>query len=254
MDLEAEHDVQDALGAYIRDPGSNPAPAGIEPRRLKVYADLFYNNIQSLLASGFPVVRRTLGDDAWHALVRDFMREHQARTPLFTELAREFLRYLEDRGGSRADPPWLQELAHYEWVELALQISEARIQDVPHDPAADLMGSRPVLSPLAWPLAYAWPVHRIGPDAAPESPGTVPCLLLVRRAADGSIAFSELSPLTFRLLQRIEEAPGCTGEAHLRALADEAGASDISTFLSEGARMLESLRADGTLLGGDATA
>lgn len=243
--------VQQRLAAWIRDPASNPPPDGIEPRRLKVYADLFYRNIEGLLAGGFPVAKRTLGDAAWHALVRGFMREHAARTPLFAEVARELLRYLDDRAeAGEPDPPWLRELAHYEWVELALQVSEARAGDAAHDPQADLLATAPVLSPLAWPLAYAWPVHRIGPGHVPAAPPAGPTLLLVRRDATGTVAFVELSALTFRLLQRIGDEPGMTGLEQLRALAVEASAADADAFVAEGARMLEALRADGTLLGG----
>ena len=41
-----------------------------------------------------------------------------------------------------------------------------------------------------------------------------------------------------------------TGEAHLQALAIEAAAPDPVAFVRGGARMLDALRADGTLLGG----
>lgn len=246
----ADTSPQNALGAWIRDPHGQPAPSGIEPRRLAVYADLFYRNVEGLLGTAFPVVRQTLGDDAWHALARDFLREHPARTPLFTELARELLRYLDTRAETgRDDPPWLRELAHYEWVELALQISEARPGDIPVDSEGDLLAGRPVLSPLAWPLAYAWPVHRIGPGHVPGSPPAGPTLLLVRREADGAVAFSALGPAAFRLLQWIDESPDRSGAEHLAALAAEAGAPDASAFIAEGAGLLESMRAAGTLLG-----
>ena len=238
------------LGAYIRDPAANPAPAGVEARRLKVYAELFYRNVEGLLATAFPVVRRTLGDEAWPHLVRDFLREHPARTPLFAEVSRELLRYLEACGDAgRGDPPWLRELAHYEWVELALQVSDADPREVPHDPVGDLLAGAPVLSPLAWPLAYAWPVHRIGPGHVPPAAPAQPTLLLVRRDAAGAVVFAELSPLAFRLLQRIEEEPSRSGLAHLQALAAEAGAGDIDAFVGQGRALLDALRDDGTLLG-----
>ncbi len=58
-------------------------------------------------------------------MARDFFACHACRTPLFTRLAEEFLVYLEqERKGMPEDPPFLLELAHYEWVELALSLSD----------------------------------------------------------------------------------------------------------------------------------
>ncbi len=239
---------QDALAAYIRDPAHVAPPQGIEERRLKVYRDLFFNNIASMLAGNFPVLHRIFADARWQALVRDFYRDHGSRTPLFTEIAREFLRYLETRKAAD-DPPWLQELAHYEWVELALQISEATREDIAHDADGDLIAGRPVVSPLAWPLAYAWPVHRIGPAFQPETPPDSATLLLLHRETDGKVSFHELSGLTFRLLQRLDAEPQHTGHEHLALLAAEAGATDIETFVREGAAMLLQLHREGTVLG-----
>lgn len=241
--------AQRALSAHIRDPQLYAAPAGIEERRVKIYRELFFNNVEGLLAGNFPVIRSVLGD-AWTRLIRDFLREHGARTPLFTELAREFLRYLETRAeAGRGDAPWLLELAHYEWIELALQISEARIADVAHDPAGDLLTQPPALSPLAWPLAYDWPVHRLGADYLPDAPPAEPTLLLLRRDAAGRVSFHQLTPLTFHLLQCIEDQPQFSGREQLQALAAEAAATDVEAFLREGAAMFEALRVDGTLLG-----
>lgn len=242
--------AQRALSGHIRDPEGATAPPGIEERRLRVYRELFFDNVEGVLAGNFPVIRGILGEARWSALARAFYREHPAHTPLFTELAREFLRYLDSRTERDADDPlWLRELAHYEWVELALQISEARADDVPHDPHGDLLAGAPALSPLAWPLVYEWPVHRLGPDHLPDRPPAAPTLLLLRRDADGTVRFSELSPLVFRLLQRIDEAPEAPGRAQLQALAAEADARSTDAFIEQGAAMLEQLRREGTLLG-----
>lgn len=239
-----------ALARHIRDPQANPPPPGIEDRRLKIYRELFYNNVEDLLAGNFPVIRRIHADADWHALVRGFFRDFRARTPLFPELGREFLRYLEQRQtDGTGDPPWLLELAHYEWVELALDIEDADPHAIAHDPAGNLLAGRPALSPLAWPLAYRWPVHRIGPQSLPEEPPPAPTFLLVRRGADMKVRFSEISALTFRLLQHIAEAPETTGRQHLAALAAAAGIADHDDFLHQGAQMFEQLRASGVLLG-----
>src|SRR5512142_2879372 len=105
--------LQHAFAAHLRDPAHVPAPAGIEPRRMAVYAELFFNNIESLVAANFPVIRTLYADDAWRDLVRAFYRDHRCHTPLFTDIAREFIRYLETRAEQNAgDWPFLVELAH----------------------------------------------------------------------------------------------------------------------------------------------
>ena len=235
------------LTRHLRDPQHVPAPEGLEDRRIGIYRELLFNNIESLLGGNFPVIRTLLAETRWKALVRDFYRDHRSQTPLFPEIAREFMRYLESL--PELDPPFLGELAHYEWVELALQISEARIDDIAHDPAGDLLAGAPLLSPLAWPLAYRWPVHRLGPQFQPDMPPDAPTLLLLRREADGNVRFSELSPLAFRLVQRLGEEPSLDGRAQLTALAGEAAATDVDGFVVEGAHLLLQLRDSGAVLG-----
>jgi uncharacterized protein len=242
--------LQRAFAANIRDPEHAPAPAGIEDRRMQVYRELFYNNVEGLLAGNFPVIRRITPNERWHALVRAFFVEHRSHTPLFSEIGREFLRFLELRAERDAgDPPFLYELAHYEWVELAVSIDESRIEDEPHDPDGDVIAGSPVLSPLAWPLAYRFPVQRIRqdfqPDTAPDQPT---CLIVVRNRAH-DVAFMEATPLTLRLLELVKENPADTGLECVKAIAASFDAASHDAVVAAGTDMLRRLRARDVLLG-----
>ena len=150
-----------------------------------------------------------------------------------------------DRTGD-GDPPWLRELAHYEWVELALQIADDATP--PHDPRGDLLADVPVVSPFAWALAYQWPVHRIGPDFQPDLSPPEPTLLLVRRDASHQVRFAAISPLVYRLIELLGEGRH-TGAEALRQLCDEAGVDDVPALLEQGTAMLLRMRQEGTLLG-----
>ncbi len=237
-------DRQFAFAAHLRD-AANPPPPDIEPRRMAVYRELFRATLDSLLTANFPVIRKTLGNDAWTALVADFHREHRCTTPLFTEIAPEFIGWLADTLGRH--PPWLPELAHYEWMELRAQIDDAPLP--PHDPDDDLLAGVPMLSPQAWPLAYAWPVDRIGPSLQPSTPPAEPTLVLVRRDTAMQVHFAKLSPLAFRLLQMIEADEGHSGQTLIDALADEAGLPDDAAFAHDARAMLQRLRDEGTVIG-----
>ena len=237
---------QAAFAAHLRDPEANPAPPGIEARRMAVYRDLFFNNIAGLLAGNFPVIRRTLGQAQWITLVRRFYADHHSRTPLFPEIAREFIRFLEARDEDASDPPWLAELAHYEWIELAVQINDSPLPA--HDPGGDLLEGVPRVSPYVRALAYRWPVHTIGPAQRPTAAPPEPTLLLVRRDGDGRARFAAISPLVYRLLELLATG-GHSGRAILQVLAAEAGVPADDVFLAQGQAMLQRMHEEGTVLG-----
>lgn len=235
-------DQQSSMGQYLRDPDRCAPPPEMHPARAQVYRDLVFANLSSLISGTFPVLVKILGDKQWRLLVRIFLRDYRAQTPKFGEIAEEFVEFLASEPSALADDPWppfMVELAHYEWVEMALQQSEAEPLPIGD---AQLLLDRPLcVSPLAWPLAYAWPVQRVGPEYQPDTAPAEPTLLLVRRAEDWSVKFSTLTPLAWRLLQRIDEFPDLSGRAQLQGLAVEAGKSGSQAFFDSGLVLLRQL-------------
>lgn len=245
---ETLRELQLRFAAHLRDPANRPPPAGIEDRRLQIYRELFYNNVQDFLANAFPVMCRILGEAAWHALVRRFYAQHAAHAPQLHALAEEFVEWL-GRGGAPAEaPPFLGELAHYEWVELALSIDEDEIDAAAADAQGDLMHGVPVLSPLVWTLAYDWPVHRIAPDRLPAAPPAQPSYLLVYRDRTDQVRFMEVNAVTARLMELIENEPA-SGSALLHRIALEMQHPQPRCVIDAGARLLDDLRSRDIVLG-----
>lgn len=252
-------ELQYRFTAHIRDPANQPAPEGIEERRLAVYRELLYNNTRSFIDSGFPVLRAVYAaqghSEAWDRLTRDFFARHRAATPYFLAIGREFLDYLQhEHVPQAADPPFLQELAHYEWVELALSVSEAETDMAGIDASGDLASGVPVMSPLAWPLTYAWPVQHIGPAHIPAETPASPTHLLVYRDAEDLVHFVELNVVSARLLSLLGENSGAgstarSGRELLAQIADELDHLKPETVIQGGLALLEDLRTRGALLG-----
>lgn len=227
-----------SMARYLRDPGQQPAPAGVEARRLKIYADLVYNNIEGFISGGFPVLRSLYTDADWRELVWGFIRQHRCQTPYFLEISQEFVRFLMEDGPGRAcDGPFIAELAHYEWVELALDIS---VEELPAAlPAPDVLAAILRLSPLAWLLRYRFPVHRIGPDFRPVG-AAEPTYLVVYRNSLDQVRFMELNATTARLLELLSGNETETAGAVLRRLGVESGVEE-SAMLGFGAGQLREL-------------
>jgi len=233
--------LQQAFAAHIRQPRQVPVPQGVAPARMAIYSELFFNNVESFLADSFPVLRQLLPQDRWYAMTRDFFARHTCATPLFTRLGEEFLRYLQQERGERAgDPPYLAELAHYEWVELALMLSEADSLPVVPLPGGNLAECRVRLSPLAWPLSYRFPVHRIGGDGEVDASAS-PVYLLVYRNREESVVFLEIDALTHALLSLLQ-SEGAVGVGELlETVAEIAGGVPGDELIERGRALFESL-------------
>lgn len=242
--------LQYQFAAHLRNPEKNRPPAGVEDRRLKIYRELFYNNVEDFLANAFPVLRKITPDEAWHRRVRDFYSRHECHEPQFYKIAEEFLRYLDQERGEHADdPPFLRELCHYEWVELELSVSEQKLTPELADPNGDLLAGRPLVSPLAWALAYDWPVHRIGPDFQPDKPGAQPTYLIVNRNRHDEVKFMEVNAVTARLMELLEGDQQSTGRTLLCQIALELKHPQPEAVIQAGADTLNNLRARDIILG-----
>ncbi len=244
------HALQYAFTAHLRDPEHVPAPADVAPRRMQVYRELVFANMESYLSSNFPVIRSLYDDDAWNVLAREFLRDHHCHTPLFPEFGREFLRFIETRmEQGRDDPPFLLELAHYEWAELALALDEADIATIAHDPAGDPVDGVPVMSPLACVLGYRYPVHHISPDFRPSDPGAAPALLLLVRGRDDMVRFHEINALSALLIERLQANTELSGRECLDAVLAQYDAATAANLHEAGLAMLIELQQQEAILG-----
>ncbi len=205
MQLMANHfqQTQYQFAAYIRDPEHQAIPDQLESRRMAIYRDLFFNNINNTLSTAFPVIRQLMTQNDWLNLVRSFMKDHFCQSPRFVDVSKEFINYLHQQNDVDKAMPFLHELAHYEWVELALSIAEEEWQQSEIDEHTNLLAMSYQGSPLAWLLSFDFPVHQISHDFQPTSASETPHFLLVYRNQADEVKFIELNGLSAHLFERI---------------------------------------------------
>jgi len=236
--------------AHIRNPDENKIPGGIEERRMNIYRELTYNNIEGFIASSFPVIRKIYSDINWHKMVRDFFARHQSHTPYFLEISQEFIDYLQNEREPHAeDPAGLIELAHYEWVELALHISDKTINMDNINANGNLLTQCPVFSPVAWPLVYQYPVHTMAPDNLPEQPSEQPNYLVVYRNRNDNVGFLEINPVTARLIGLLQENTAYTGAEAIEDIVSELNHPNPDVVRTGGLAALQELQEYGIILG-----
>ncbi len=203
---------QTLFTAYIRDPLHRPMPSGVKPERMSMYAELIFNNIESFLSNNFPVIRKIHTTPQWLQLVRDFFVQHASKTPYFAEIPEEFLSYLQAERNNPEDYPFLLELAHLEWVEMALAIAQDELIANIH--TENLLNQPIRLSPLALSFAYQYPVQQISPDFLPTSPPEQPTFLVVYRNPADEVKFMLTNAITYQLLALIKAQPRLVASAY----------------------------------------
>lgn len=249
MSLPAFQEFQQAFGSYLRNPRETPRPVGVPARRARAYRELLFNNVCGVVDACFPVSRAVLGARRWQRLQFAFFAEWRSQTPLFCELPREFLRWLADAAERAAlpvaVPPYLTELAHYEWAELAIDIMQT--EPIPAClKSGDLMRGRVLVAPAHMLLVYQWSVQRISPDYRPRKPD--PVQLVVFRDRDDAVQFASINAVTARLIALLADGQ-TTGEAACLQVAAELQHPNPAAVVAGGAAMLNDLRDWGVIYG-----
>jgi|TARA_B100001063_G_scaffold94719_1_gene88356 hypothetical protein len=214
--------VQQEFMAHIRDPENNKKPADVEERRMAIYRDLFFNNVDGFVSSAYPVLKSLYTEQAWQRLIRHFFSMHDCKSPYFLDIAGEFLTFLaNDYEMQSDDPAFMFELAHYEWVELDVSVAQEVAQEVKL--SAHKVTSSPLyLSSFARNLSYSFPVHTISVDNQPSEPTAQASYFVVYRDSDDEVQFLSTNAMTALLLNIIESKPGADLNDVCQAVAEHA--------------------------------
>lgn len=230
---------QREFAGYIRNPDHSPAPADVKPQRMAMYRELFFNNVEGFISSNFPVLKSLLSEQQWLNLAQDFFLNHSCSTPHFSEIPEEFLEFLQNERKNPEDLPFMLELAHYEWVEMALAISKEEL--IENSSKQIQPEHNMALSPLAWPLAYQYPVHEISTENIPTEAPDGMTFLIVYRNSEDNVNFIKIPGITFRLLQIIEETENISVADCLSQIAKETQITDSTSIISSGMQILQEL-------------
>jgi hypothetical protein len=212
--------IQQEFSNHIKDPDGVARPSDVDDRHMAIYRDLFFKNIMGFLSGAFPVLAEIIGEQRWQIIGRDFFSNHHSKTPYFLEISQEFLTFLEHEYIAKdSDPKYLYELAHYEWLELFVDVEPEGSEPL-FESDGDILLTEPVLSPVVEGFLYQYPVHQI--SIKNSAPAARQSALIVYRARNDEVGFAETNPFTLQLLALLKEK-GRTGVEALTKLLQQNG-------------------------------
>jgi hypothetical protein len=164
----------------------------IENKRLKVYQNLFFNNIKNFVDNTFVVTKTLFTEKEWESLIKDFLLNAYSRTPYFKDISNEFYNFHKYKLEKH-----ISELMDYELSELRLYIKDADFSINYKLNTNDLFK----ISDLVEIQHYEYPVHLIHSDYKIEQKDT---FLITYRNIDNKVNFIEINEMTFLLIFEIE--------------------------------------------------
>ncbi|MDH3264593.1 MAG: DNA-binding domain-containing protein [Paracoccaceae bacterium] len=168
----------------LHDPEARPAG-----RRFSVYRNNVAVSLTEALETAFPLIRKIVGEEFFHAMAGVFLRAHPPASPLL-------MFYGEEMPGFLASFPPVAHLGYLPDVarlELALRAAYHAADAAPVGPealgaGADLMSARVTLAPALRVIRSRWPLHGIWrantEDGAPKPGRAAEDVLVTRPALD----------------------------------------------------------------------
>ena len=234
---------QFALSRHLRDPLSVPAPEGIDHADLLVCGQDMVAHVSALLDCAFPVTQALLGDALWQHAVRLFLKDAPHHAPWATAVQRAFVEHVCHSPEMQNLPAWLQDLAHFEWLQSA--VTTTPVSWPAFDATADLMQHAVVINPTHVEAGYEWPVHDISTDNKPDDMQSTYVSML--RDMHDELHVLESSVFRGQLLDLLRE--GQTGEQAFMVLARWLSHPEPDVFVREGADVMAQLQREGIVLG-----
>lgn len=201
-----------ALAAHLRAPAAQPCPVELDTRAALLYRDMLADNFDAALRACFPIWIRCLGEANYLYWRDHFIAEHACRSPFFRQIPDEFMAYLSQNPDTlKARLPYALELAHLEWLELALSVAQTEelsdhTESKRQNPWTDVLQ----LNSAHALVQYAHPVHHLmmhpkfteAPNLDPN-----PVSLYLYRDRDEIVQMLEPDTLSLQILASLEASP-----------------------------------------------
>ncbi|HBK3262467.1 TPA: putative DNA-binding domain-containing protein [Legionella pneumophila] len=187
--------VQHTFTEFVRGK-SEQLPPGVSLEQMQLYQSLAFTNLNEVISPCFPVLHSIVPRKLWSELLKQFLLVHQATTPLFHQVAHEFVSFL--KGMALPNYPFIYALAHYEWMEADVEMAPEDIPTQATQPF-QLLDAPLQLASTARLLHYEYDVEHISMEYQPKN--KVPTFLIVFRDDKNKVQFIKLNQLSYIALQ-----------------------------------------------------
>lgn len=205
---------------------------GISRERLQLYEELLFASVEDTLGSLYPHTKRFLEKD-WYKLIENYRRVYPNRSYQLYKVAEDFPRFVSEQKAYTRQYPYLEDIAHYEWLEM--EVLNAEDEPLPDSMEAGFPQTTegleywgPIANPIKRLRTFQYEVPQLLEQLKDleEKPlkkinfkkGAV-AILIYRDMETCQARFFQMAPLTAQFIQQLK--PGRTYLEIFTALREE---------------------------------
>jgi len=240
------YEHQSQFARYCRD-GKPVKLPGTTEGRLPHYRRLVFNVVKDSLESAYPIAHSFIKPEDWEEMAYRFFNEHDSQTPQIWKLPFEFYEFaIEQDFATQYRIPFLNELLHFEWLEIEVFMME-NLPFPTYQENGNWLTDSICFNPEYRLVKLEYPVHIKKPAQIASEKGDY-FLLIFREKETGHVQFVNLSVLFTYLLEHL-----LGGENQLQEiLADMIyifGINDDQLLRNKSINFLQDLKEKGFVLG-----
>lgn len=192
---------QSSIAEYCRN-GKAIEIEGVNPERLPQYRRLVFNVVKNALQTTYPISTKYIKEDFWQEMMYNFFSTHKCQDPQVWRMPHEFYAFCKEQNYSKKyELPYLNDLLHFEWLEVELYMMEDISYPVFKNKNPGLK-DRIAVNPEHQIIKLGYPVHLFNPLEAVNRKGEF-YVLLFRERDTGKIQFVNISVLFTFLIENI---------------------------------------------------
>jgi hypothetical protein len=237
---------QSKLAQYCRN-GVEVEILGAQTNRLPNYRRLVFNVIKDALETTYPISFKYIDEEIWDEMMYQFFSTHKCIDPQVWRMPEEFYQFcLAENYAEKHDLPFLNDLLHFEWLEVEIYMMED-IKYPEYKSSDNWLDKKLALNPEHKIIKLEYPVHLENPKDAGLKKGDY-FLLLYREKESGRVQFINLSILFTFLIENI-----ALGEKTLEEIFNDIlylfGINDLEMLQTKSLKFLKDLHSKGFVLG-----
>jgi len=189
------------------------------PQHVFQYRRLVFYVVLGIMQQAFPIAQKAIGIESFKALVNEFFKSHNCKTPQVWKLPLEFCNWFKTSNKVDLNPSYFSELLYFEWLEIEVHTQkDTSIEGLMPFQGNAISSLR--LNPYLKSINLNYPYHKFLPEEWLSQKAEYP-MVIYRGVSDFKVHFMAVSKFGLGVIQFLLQTENLTLGEFLEILTQQ---------------------------------